>query len=427
MQYTTHRRSMKDFWKSRNTKFYLAVFFIFIAIITVIVLTVRPKSGSISNNDNTEIIDNSTPVPDNTETTEVIKAGAYEISINLDNCMISVINTEMERVIRMMPAGIPNGIKEGTYEPVDAKECRFTWKNTEDSNYYRYYTDFGNGFTFHSSRYKEQHNKNSLIADDYNCIGSVTDSSGVILTIEDAKWIYENCSSDSYITVVNKDSQVKPDTFKIPNNMTWDPTEISNESPWCQSTIKVLECPEIVEIEVGESVNALKRSIKATDDKGADITAYTMFFGHYNTDTPGNYKIMVQIADIYGNVLTDTISLIVVMPETESETDETDETEEQDTTDDETEDSTEESSEFESEEVTEPETEPATELETETVTESETEIATETESEIQSETESEAESASDEHIETIDETQPESESPADIVINHLFHVILPYF
>ena len=186
----------------------------------------------------------------------------------------------------------------------------------------------------------------------------------------------------------------------------------------------MLECPEIVEIEVGESVNALKRSIKATDDKGADITAYTMFFGHYNTDTPGNYKITVQIADIYGNVLTDTISLIVVMPETESETDET---EEQDTTDDETEDSTEESSEFESEEVTEPETEPATELETEAVTESETEPVTEKETEIESETESETESASDEHIETIDETQPESESPADIVINHLFHVILPYF
>lgn len=413
MQYTTHRRSMKDFWKSRNTKFYLAVFFIFIAIITVIVLTVRSKNGSISNNDNTEIIDNSTPVPGNTETTEAVKAGAYEISINLDNCMISVINTEMERVIRMMPAGIPDSIKEGIYEPVDAKECRFTWKNTEDSNYYRYYTDFGNGFTFHSSRYKEQHNKNSLIAEDYNCIGSVTDSSGVTLTIEDAKWIYENCSSDSYITVVNKDSQVKPDTFKIPNNMTWDPTEISNESPWCQSTIKELECPESVEIEVGESVNTLKRSIKATDDKGTDITSYAVFYGYYNTDTPGNYEIMVQIADIHGNVLTDTISLIVVMPETESETDET---EEQDTTDDETsdktddstEDSTEESSEFESEEVTEPATE------SETVTESEKETVTEKESEIESETESEAESDSNEHNETIDETQPESESPADI-------------
>ena len=78
--------------------------------------------------------------------------------------MISVTNTNMNRVVRTMPAGIPASIKEGTYEPQEALQGRFTWKLAEDGNYYRYYTSFGNEIVFHSSRYSEQHNKNSLIA-----------------------------------------------------------------------------------------------------------------------------------------------------------------------------------------------------------------------------------------------------------------------
>ena len=401
MQYTTHRRSKKDFWKSRNTKFYLAVFFVFVAIVAGIAVAVRQKSSSNSDNDNNEILDNTTSESGSEEVTVPIKAGKYEISINLNNCMISVIDKDMDRVIRMMPAAISNTIENGTYEPQEESECRFTWKADGDTGYYRYYTSFGNDIVFHSSRYKEQHNKNSLVTEDYNSIGTISETEGVTLTVEDAKWIYENCSSDSYITVISMESHIKPGVIKIPDNMTWDPTEVSKESPWCQSEIKSLDCSDIIEIKSGDSENLIRNHIKAIDEKDVDISSYVKLLGDYNTDIPGTYDITLQIADIHGNVLTKNVSLVVIEPETEPATeDETESESESETeTEDETMDITEESSESEKE----------------AESESETELEEPTTESLPVDSEEDT-SIDDENAPNITEeiTQPESESPADI-------------
>ena len=238
MQYTTHRRSKKDFWKSRNTKFYLAVFFVFVAIVACIAVAVRQKSSSNSDNDNNEILDNTTSESGSEEVTVPIKAGTYEISINLNNCMISVIDKDMDRVIRMMPAAISNTIENGTYEPQEESECRFTWKADGDTGYYRYYTSFGNDIVFHSSRYKEQHNKNSLVTEDYNSIGTISETEGVTLTVEDAKWIYDNCVNGTKVEVYDSPDPGplgKPSAPKISNNemcRNWDPTDDTEGNPW---------------------------------------------------------------------------------------------------------------------------------------------------------------------------------------------------
>lgn len=59
------------------------------------------------------------------------------------------------------------------------------------------------------------------------------------MTVEDAKWIYDNCKTGTQVTFLN-DSDVgplgKPTSMKISNspNRGWDPTDIDSKNPWNQ-------------------------------------------------------------------------------------------------------------------------------------------------------------------------------------------------
>ena len=375
MVYISNRRGFKDFFKSRNTKFYIAIMIIFIAVVitTAIIIHKTKKYNGDKHNNSESASENITSGPDSESTTDI--EGIYNIQINLSNYTITIKDYN-DNFVRKMLCSF-NSFEEGEYKNTDGTGLRNVWYD-DKNNFYRYYTDFGNGLIFHSASYSEKNNKNSLNSDEYNMIGGKSNTPGITLSVADAKWIYEHCSFDSVITIyTDKNERHTLELIKIPDGITWDPTDVTTGSPWVQSRIKSMDAPSTITIEEKSSdLSDIRKQIKAFDTENNDISDYVIISGNFDLTSHGKYQMVIRLIDIYGNDLRKDIELIVTEKETESETESETETETE--------------TESESHSVKNPET-TAKETESETQTKTETESET-TPSVSQSESESESES-----------------------------------
>lgn len=377
MVYISNRRGFKDFFKSRNTKFYIAIMIIFIAVVitTAIIIHKTKKYNGDKHNNSESASENITSGPDSESATDI--EGIYNIQINLSNYTITIKDYN-DNFVRKMLCSF-NSFEEGEYKNTGGTGLRNVWYD-DKNNFYRYYTDFGNGLIFHSASYSDKNNKNSLNSDEYNMIGGKSNTPGITLSVADAKWIYEHCSFDSVITIyTDKNERHTLELIKIPDGITWDPTDVTTGSPWVQSRIKSMDAPSTITIEEKSSdLSDIRKQIKAFDTDNKDISDYVIISGNFNLNSHGKYQMVIRLIDIYGNDLRKDIELIVTEKETESETESETETETE--------------TESESHSVKNPET-TAKETESETQTKTETESET-TPSVSQSESESESESES---------------------------------
>lgn len=315
----TSKRSFKDFIKSRNNKFYIAILFIFIVVVTITVVTIS-RSDSKHNNNNSQApsIDNESSINESV-TTETDLTGIYNIKINLSNCVLTVYNYENDAVVKKMLCSISDSIKEGDYPSNTDSSSRLTWYSADD-NIYRYYIDFGNDIRIHSCRYDEKLNKNSLNVNDYSLIGSISKLDGITLCIDDAKWLFEHCSSASNIEVYSNDKEENKLTLiDIPTGITWDPTDTSDGTPWSITTIKFLDCPDKIELFENSDLQQIRSQLKAFDIKDNDISTCIAIIGKYDLKKSGEYNLKAQIVDISGNYFDKDFILIVKEKETESE------------------------------------------------------------------------------------------------------------
>ena len=375
MVYISNRRGFKDFFKSRNTKFYIAIMIIFIAVVitTAIIIHKAKKYNDDKHNTSDTASENNYSEPDSESATDI--EGIYNIQINLSNYTITIKDYN-DNFVRKMLCSF-NSFEEGEYKNTGGTGLRNVWYD-DKNNFYRYYTDFGNGLIFHSASYSEKNNKNSLNSNEYNMIGGKNNTPGITLSVADAKWIYEHCSFDSVISIyTDKNERHTLELIKIPEGITWDPTDVTTGSPWVQSRIKSMDAPSTITIEEKSSdLSDIRKQIKAFDTDNKDISDYVIISGNFNLNSHGKYQMVIRLIDIYGNDLRKDIELIVTEKETESETESETETETE--------------TESESHSVKNPET-TAKETESETPTKTETESET-TPSVSQSESESESES-----------------------------------
>lgn len=371
MVYISNRRGFKDFFKSRNTKFYIAIMIIFIAVVitTAIIIHKAKKYNDDKHNTSDTASENNFSESDSESATDI--EGIYNIQINLSNYTITIKDYN-DNFVRKMLCSF-NSFEEGEYKNTGGTGLRNVWYD-DKNNFYRYYTDFGNGLIFHSALYSEKNNKNSLNSDEYNMIGGKNNTPGITLSVADAKWIYEHCSFDSVITIyTDKNERHTLELIKIPDGITWDPTDVTTGSPWVQTRIKSMDAPSTITMEEKNSdLSNIRKQIKAFDTDNNDISDYVIISGNFNLNSHGKYQMEIRLIDIYGNDLRKDIELIVTEKETESETE------------------TETETESESHSVKNPET-TAKETESETQTKTETESET-TPSVSQSESESESES-----------------------------------
>lgn len=129
--------------------------------------------------------------------------------------------------------GLYNATPKGTFH----LSTKYIWRQLHGGVYGQYASRITGGVLFHSVPYASK-NKASLYWEKYNKLGQQASMGCVRLTVEDAKWIYDNCPSGTTVEVYDSEDPGplgKPETLKLDRdneNRGWDPTDPDERNPW---------------------------------------------------------------------------------------------------------------------------------------------------------------------------------------------------
>lgn len=116
---------------------------------------------------------------------------------------------------------------------------RYRWQGLYEEAWGQYATRIVDHILFHSVPYYSQ-DPSDLEYDQYNLLGTHASLGCVRLSVEDAKWIYDN-TQEGFPCVIYDDTMLegplgKPESIKIDENdeekRGWDPTDPNEENPW---------------------------------------------------------------------------------------------------------------------------------------------------------------------------------------------------
>ena len=124
--------------------------------------------------------------------------------------------------------------KSGVYKMSDRGE----WGMMVGRVWAQYYSRINGQILFHSVPYTSK-SPNKLEYWEYDKLGTTASAGCVRLTVEDSKWIYDNCPAGTEVEFYadsNPGPLGKPEAFKIsnaPENVRgWDPTDTNPNNPW---------------------------------------------------------------------------------------------------------------------------------------------------------------------------------------------------
>jgi len=122
----------------------------------------------------------------------------------------------------------------GTYYTSD----KYEWHQMVDGTYAQYSTRITGHILFHSVCYSST-NKDTLITEEFNDLGSPASLGCIRLCVRDAKWIYDNCPAGTQVVIY--DDLSSAGELGVPSLGTisldspyagWDPTDPDPENPW---------------------------------------------------------------------------------------------------------------------------------------------------------------------------------------------------
>lgn len=123
--------------------------------------------------------------------------------------------------------------KSGTYKTTD----KYRWHLLEGNVYGQYCMRITGHILFHSVPYFKK-SPDTLEYEEYDKLGTTASAGCIRLSVEDTKWIYDNCSSGTYVNFYSDSDPGplgKPSAQKISSNTecrNWDPTDPDSDNPW---------------------------------------------------------------------------------------------------------------------------------------------------------------------------------------------------
>lgn len=179
---------------------------------------------------------------------------------------------------------------------------KYRWKLLMGDVWGQYSTRIVGGILFHSVYYYGKCNPATLAVNQYNKLGTAASHGCIRLSVQDAKWIYDNCPAGTTVIIYDDKSSPgplgKPDTEKLPTTVRWDPTDPNDKNPYKNKKpsikgVKSLNAPW------GMNINLLA-GVKAKSSFGADITSKLAVEGSYNFNKAGEYQITYTVTDALG-------------------------------------------------------------------------------------------------------------------------------
>ena len=244
----------------------------------------------------------------NSEKQEVTKPKyPYYIKVNRQaNCVTVYTYDENGKYTVPVKAMVcSTGRNKGTPTGVFRTQAKYTWRILYGNVYGQYSTRINGSILFHSVPYRKTQ-KNSLITNYYNQLGTAASAGCVRLTCADAKWIYDNCALGTTVEVYDGSSPGplgKPSAVKIDKNHPnagWDPTDPDPNNPW-RKQAPTLSGVKASTVERGGNVDLLS-GVLAVDSAGNSVNVNVS--GTVNTKVCGDYTITYSATDSSGNTTT---------------------------------------------------------------------------------------------------------------------------
>lgn len=162
----------------------------------------------------------------------------YYIKINIAANTVTIYSTdennEYTKPVKAMVCSTGKATPQsGTYNIT----YKYRWLALFGNVYGQYSTRIVGSILFHSVPYYKTE-PNTLKYEEYDKLGTKASAGCIRLTVEDAKWIYDNVASGStvefYSDANNPGPLGKPTAQKISNNeyRDWDPTDPDPRNPW---------------------------------------------------------------------------------------------------------------------------------------------------------------------------------------------------
>ncbi len=106
--------------------------------------------------------------------------------------------------------------------------AKYRWRALYGPCYGQWCTRITGHILFHSVPYYTQNN-NDLEVEEYNLLGTSASMGCVRVTAENAKWIYDNCRTNTTVKIINGTSSDDPISVEkadtLASGHTWDPTD----------------------------------------------------------------------------------------------------------------------------------------------------------------------------------------------------------
>ena len=178
----------------------------------------------------------------------------YYIKVNCKSQTVNVYekdeNNKYSKPVKVMlcSTGVETP-KTGVYKITSFKQ---EWLGLQGNVYGQYCTQIVGNILFHSVPYIEKNNPSSLEYWEYDKLGEEASLGCIRLTVESAKWIFDNCETGTQVEFYSSEDPGplgKPETQKISDYSeelkNWDPTDEKQENPWIICKKKVKEQEEL--------------------------------------------------------------------------------------------------------------------------------------------------------------------------------------
>lgn len=187
---------------------------------------------------------------------------------------------------------------------------RYTFRKLLYDVYGQYATRIVDQILFHSVSYADKKN-DTLLAEEFNKLGTAASHGCIRLTTQDAKWIYDYCRWGTVVEIYEDEYPGplgKPKVITLPEDTVWDPTDIDDNNVWNEA-VPVIEAEDRV-INRGEKFNPLE-DVVVKDTCGNDITNEMVITENVNEFVKGEYQVDYSVCDLLGRTAQKTITITV--------------------------------------------------------------------------------------------------------------------
>lgn len=228
-------------------------------------------------------------------------ASAYTIRVNKATNVVTIYNSA-GAAVKAMICSTGDATPLGTFSIQE----KYRWHELMGPCWGQYCSRYRPGMLFHSVYYWTNGDPSTLDYDAWDKLGTTASHGCIRLTTADAKWLYENCSYGTTVSIFYgssaDDPLGKPAILKVSQGAFngWDPTDPSSNNPWnaAKPSIKV----KTTKVQYGSKFNATSM-ITAYDSAGNDVTSTVSVSGASKVKTKKlgkKYKVTYTVTDALG-------------------------------------------------------------------------------------------------------------------------------